>query len=96
MEKDILQQYAGIYEVSIKKLIHRLIINVEDEKIYVEDPDATDRLPKLRLYAESRNKFIIKEVTALKFEFVADEVNHSIKLITYNSRGKDSEWRKIN
>jgi hypothetical protein len=30
----------------------------------------------------------------LRFEFVRDENNNPIKLVTYNTNGKDAEWIK--
>ena len=48
---------------------------------------------KCRLYAESENMFYMKEAQ-LRFEFVRDEKNDPIKLVTYNTNGKDAEWIK--
>ncbi|MEP6948766.1 MAG: serine hydrolase domain-containing protein [Ginsengibacter sp.] len=90
LSEDILRQYIGEY---VFKIGHKLIVTLENAKLFIEDTNPIDRLPKVRLYAESENKFYMKEAP-LKFEFVKDTVNNSLKIITYNSRGKDAEWIK--
>ena len=40
-----------------------------------------------------RQCFISKK-RKLKFEFVNDYSNSSIKIVSYNNRGKDAEWKK--
>jgi hypothetical protein len=32
------------------------------------------------------------EANELRFEFVTDPISNSIKIVTYNNRGKDAEW----
>jgi hypothetical protein len=72
---------------------HKLIVTLENNKLFIEDTNPSDRLPKVRLYTESENKFYMKGA-ALKFEFVKDATSNSLKIITYNNRGKDAEWKK--
>ena len=52
---------------------HTLIVTLENDKLFIEDTNPIDRLPKVRLYAESENKFYMKEAE-LKFEFVKMQV----------------------
>jgi hypothetical protein len=32
----------------------------------------------------------------LRFEFVHDKNNNSLKIVTYTTNGKDAEWIKVN
>jgi CubicO group peptidase (beta-lactamase class C family) len=90
---DILKQYTGVYEISKDNIKnHSLAITFENGKLFVEATNPEDRLPKLQLHAESENKFGIKEVSSLKFEFVKDAGSGSFKIVTYNNRGRDAEW----
>jgi CubicO group peptidase (beta-lactamase class C family) len=90
LSEDILKQYVGAYVFNAD---HKLVVTLENAKLFIEDTNPIDRLPKVRLYAESENKFYMKEAE-LKFEFVKDTINNSVKIITYNNRGKDAEWIK--
>jgi CubicO group peptidase (beta-lactamase class C family) len=91
--KDILKTYIGTYEVILNHVTHDLVVTFENERLFIEASNPVDRLPKVQLYAENKNEFYIKEA-ALKFEFVKD-TDDSFKLVTYNNRGKDAEWKKI-
>ncbi len=51
-------------------------------------------LPKVQLFAESENMFYMKEAR-LRFEFVHDKNNNSLKIVTYNTNGKDAECIKV-
>ncbi len=93
LNEGILKQYAGTYEVTLKNVNHKLIVSFEDGILFIEASNPDDRLPKVQLHAKSENEFYIKEA-ALKFEFIKD-TNNSFKIITYNNRGKDAEWKKI-
>jgi CubicO group peptidase (beta-lactamase class C family) len=88
---DMLKQYAGIYQFNTA---HQLIITFKGGKLFVEDPNPKDMLPKLELHSESATRFYIKEAQ-LKFEFVKDDKGNIIKIITYNTHGKDADWLKI-
>jgi CubicO group peptidase (beta-lactamase class C family) len=91
VDKDDLKHLAGAYRVNEK---HSLIITFKKDKLYVEAVNPKDRLPQVQLYAETESKFYIKEAQ-LKFEFVKDNNGNPVKLITYNSSGKDAEWVKV-
>lgn len=91
--EDILKMYIGTYEVNLNHINHKLIVTFEDGRLSIEASNTDDRLPKVQLYANSKNEFYIKEA-ALIFEFV-NETDNSFKLVTYNNRGKDAEWKKI-
>ncbi|PTS95674.1 hypothetical protein DBR11_20830 [Pedobacter sp. HMWF019] len=67
-------------------------ITEEGGKLFVEALNPNDRLPKVQLYSEAVNNFYIKEAP-LKFEFVNDGTTEAYKIITYNNRGKDAEWK---
>ena len=90
LSEDVLQNYVGMYVFNEE---HKLTISLENGKLYVEANNPNDRLPKVQLYAQSKNMFYIKEAE-LKFEFVNNISNDSIKIVTYNNRGKDAEWTK--
>jgi len=90
LSEAFLKQYVGEYIFNAK---HKLIVTLQNGNLFIEDTNPDDRLPKVQLYAESENRFYMKEAE-LKFEFVNDTTNGSRKIITYNHRGKDAEWRK--
>lgn len=92
LDEAILKQYFGVYEYDSK---NKLIVTLENGSLFIEDTNPDARLPKVQLYAESENKFFIKEVAELKFEFIKDTNKNVVKAVTYNSRGKDAEWKKI-
>lgn len=87
---DFLKRYVGEYVFNVD---HKLIVTLEKGTLFIEDTNSNDRLPKVQLYAQSETMFYIKEAE-LKFEFVNDTSNNSLKIVTYNSRGKDAEWIK--
>nr|WP_068890896.1 serine hydrolase domain-containing protein [Pedobacter panaciterrae] len=91
-DKDM-KEYTGTYQVIVEGVNHELKVSQEGSKLFVEGLNPNDRLPKVRMYAETVNKFYIKEAQ-LKFEFVRDEVSGLNKIVTYNNRGKDAEWKK--
>jgi hypothetical protein len=70
------------------------MVTFEDGRLSIEAANPDDRLPKVQMYATSENEFYIKEA-ALRFEFLKDG-NNFFKIVTYNNRGKDAEWKKIN
>ena len=88
----ILKMYIGTYQVNLNNVNHKLIVTFEDGRLFIEATNLDDRLPKVQMYASSKNEFYIKEA-ALRFEFVRDN-NNSFKIVTYNNRGKDAEWIK--
>lgn len=90
LSNDFLKKYTGEYVFNAD---HKLIVTLESGKLFIEDTNPNDRLPKVQVYAEKENRFYIKEAQ-LKFEFVTDTSNSSLKIVTYNSRGKDAEWIK--
>ncbi|MDB4904430.1 MAG: class beta-lactamase-related serine hydrolase [Mucilaginibacter sp.] len=89
-DKTLLKQYAGVYRFNSD---HQLIITFNGGKLFVEDSNPKDMLPKVELHAESETMFYISEAQ-LKFEFIKDASGNSQKIITYNTRGKDAEWVK--
>ncbi len=91
LPNNILQSYTGTYQFTAE---HSLIINFIDGKLFVEATNPKDRLPRVQLYAATETQFFIKEAP-LKFEFARDTTNNTTKIITYNNRGKDAEWKKI-
>ena len=90
----VLKNYVGTYEVILNNINHKLIVTFEDGRLSIEAANPDDRLPRVLLYATSENEFYIKEA-ALRFEFLKDG-NNFFKIVTYNNRGKDAEWKKIN
>ena len=90
LSTDLLKRYVGEYVFNVD---HKLIVTLEKGTLFIEDTNPNDRLPKVQLYAQSETIFYIKEAE-LKFEFASDTSNNSIKIITYNNRGKDAEWTK--
>jgi CubicO group peptidase (beta-lactamase class C family) len=91
IEEATLKTYVGTY---IFNADHKLIVSYENGSLFVRDTNPKDMLPKVRLYAESENMFYMKEAQ-LRFEFVRDEKNNPIKLVTYNTNGKDAEWIRV-
>jgi CubicO group peptidase (beta-lactamase class C family) len=89
LSADVLERYAGTY---VFKAGHTLLVTLENGKLFIEDTNPNDRLPKVQLHAQSDKRFYIKEAGDLQFEFVTDPANNSVKIVTYNSRGKDAEW----
>jgi CubicO group peptidase (beta-lactamase class C family) len=90
LSTDVLKRYVGEYVFNVD---HKLIVTLENGTLFIKDTNPNDRLPKVQLYAQSETMFYIKEAE-LKFEFVKDTINNSLKIVTYNSRGKDAEWTK--
>jgi hypothetical protein len=93
VKDDVLKSYAGTYEVNVNNINHKLIVTFADGRLSIEASNPEDRLPKVFLYAKSENEFYMKEAP-LRFEFIKDASNNSIKIVTYNNRGKDAEWIK--
>lgn len=89
-----LKPFIGTYEVFAGTVSHRIQITLDGATLYAEALNPDDRLPKVALYAEKENKFYMKEAP-LKFEFVKEGEAGVYKLVTYNSRGKDAEWKKL-
>jgi hypothetical protein len=87
-----LKTYVGTYEVTLSNVNHKLIVTIEDGRLSIEAANSGDRLPKVQMYANSKNEFYIKEA-ALRFEFIKD-TNNAFKIVTYTNRGKDAEWTK--
>ncbi|MDP4260251.1 MAG: serine hydrolase [Bacteroidota bacterium] len=94
VNEDILKSYVGTYEVNINSINHKLIVTFAGGRLSIEASNPDDRLPKVFLYAKSENEFYMKEAP-LRFEFIRD-TNGNFKIVTYNNRGKDAEWTKIN
>lgn len=94
LDEVALKKYTGTYEVLAGTIRHQMRVTLEASKLFVEALNPEDRLPKVQLYAESYSKFYIKEAP-LKFVFVKDDASGAFKLITYNNRGKDAEWKKL-
>lgn len=87
-----LQRYVGLYEVVFKNVSHKMKVSLDGRQLYVEALNPGDRLPKVKLYATEEGMFYIKEAS-LRFEF--SQVGDSLMLTTYNSKGKDADWAKI-
>jgi hypothetical protein len=94
VKEAVLKMYVGTYEVTLNNVNHKLMVTFEDGRLSIEASNADDRLPKVRMYANSENEFYIKEA-ALRFEFIKGP-NNAFKIVTYNNRGKDAEWTKTN
>jgi CubicO group peptidase (beta-lactamase class C family) len=92
VKEAILKTYVGTYEVTLNKVNHKLMVTFEDGGLSIEATNPDDRLPKVKMYANSENEFYINEA-ALRFDFLKDS-NNSFKIVTYNNRGKDAEWVK--
>lgn len=91
MSSAALLTLAGTYKFNAK---HSLIVTAQDGKLYVEASNPDDKLPRVELHAETSDKFYITEAQ-LKFEFVHDAQGNTVKMITYNTAGKDVEWLKV-
>ncbi|MES2427442.1 MAG: serine hydrolase domain-containing protein [Bacteroidota bacterium] len=91
LREDNLEKLTGTYAVGED---HKLIISLKKHKLYVQATNPKDRLPKVELLADGVNHFYIKEAP-LKFEFKADASKQTYTLTTYNSSGKDADWKKI-
>lgn len=81
--QDVLKSYVGTYGVNLNNVDHKLIVTFGDGRLSIEAPNPGDRLPKVFLYAKSRNEFYTKE-PPLRFEFLKDNKN-SFKIVTYNT-----------
>lgn len=90
LDSDSLKRFTGTYTFSTE---HQLVISFRNDTLFVEATNPNARLPQLPLHAESPYLFYIKEAP-LKFEFVWVEADHSYKIVTYNTNGKDAEWKK--
>ncbi|MGN6292570.1 MAG: serine hydrolase domain-containing protein [Chitinophagaceae bacterium] len=90
LDSDSLNRFVGTYTFSTE---HQLVISFTNDTLFVEATNPKAKLPRLPLHAESPYLFYIKEAP-LKFEFVWEEADHSYKIITYNTNGKDAEWKK--
>lgn len=82
------QQYTGVYAFEKSQLF----ITLKNGRFEVKGGVNTD-LPKLLLYAESENKFFLKEVD-IQFEFIRDPNNKVTKLLLYQD-GHHFTWEKI-
>ncbi|HTE26914.1 serine hydrolase [Flavitalea sp.] len=89
LNKDSLRNYIGVYEFNPKT---KLEVTLENDQLFIKCTNPAVRLPKVRLIPESEYKFGIREVAELKFEFIMKNNGKAIKIVTYNSRGKDAEW----
>jgi len=90
-DKTLLKQYAGTYRYNAD---HQLIVTFKDDKLFVEASNPKDKLPQVELHAASESKFYMNEAQ-LQFEFIKDASGKILKVITYNTRGKDAEWVKV-
>ncbi|MDB5003415.1 MAG: CubicO group peptidase beta-lactamase class family [Mucilaginibacter sp.] len=90
LKVDSLGRYAGTY---IYNTEHQMLVTFKDNQLFVEASNPKDRLPQVRLYAKSSNRFYIKEAP-IEFEFI-ESAGRPFKLITYNTHGKDAEWQKL-
>lgn len=92
VKENILKSYVGTYEVTLNNVNHKLIVTFVDGRLFIQASNPDDRLPKVLLYAKSESEFYMKEAP-LRFEFLKD-TNNVYKIVTYNNRGKDSDWIK--
>lgn len=90
LKKDLLWKYMGIYKFNANT---KLKVTLENEQLFIECTNPEVRLPKVHLVPESEYRFGIREVAELKFEFVMNSNGKAMKIISYNSRGKDAEWK---
>jgi CubicO group peptidase (beta-lactamase class C family) len=86
-----LKALCGTYAVGTE---HQMVISLQKHQLYVEATNPKDRLPQVKLFAESPSRFYIKEA-ALKFEFKIDAGTGNYVLTTYNAAGKDADWKKV-
>jgi hypothetical protein len=91
LDEDSLKRFVGIYSFNNT---HSLVITFKDHGLFVEATNANDRLPKLPLFAQGEYQFYIKEAP-LRFVFVMEPGTGQFKIVTYNTGGKDAEWKKI-
>lgn len=94
LNENQLEKYVGMYEVVFNGVSHKMKITLDKKQLYVEALNPEDRLPKVKLHAKDVNKFYIKEAP-LRFEFTQASDNDTLMLTTYNSKGKDADWAKI-
>ncbi|QNL51931.1 beta-lactamase family protein [Olivibacter sp. SDN3] len=94
LNENQLEKYAGLYEVIFKGVSHKMKITLDNKQLYVEALNPEARLPKVKLHANDVNKFYIKEAP-LRFEFTQTSDNDTLMMTTYNSKGKDADWVKI-
>ncbi|MCW3467056.1 serine hydrolase domain-containing protein [Chitinophaga nivalis] len=87
----VLESYVGVYQYTTE---HQLIITREADKLFVKASNPAARLPLVQLHAAAKDSFYIKEAP-LRFVFVREAPDKPLKLVTYNTRGKDAEWVKI-
>jgi CubicO group peptidase (beta-lactamase class C family) len=87
---DDLKQFIGTYTYNTE---HQMIVTYKDNQLFVQASNPKDRLPQVKLYAKSNNRFFIKEA-AIEFVFVPYGADNKFKLITYNDQGKDAEWKR--
>jgi len=90
-DKALLKQYAGTYRYNAG---HQLMVTFKDDKLFVEASNPNDKLPQVELHGLSESKFYMNEAQ-LQFEFVKDASGKILKVITYNTHGKDAEWVKV-
>jgi len=88
---DSLKRYVGTYQYNAE---HQMVVSLKNHQLYVMATNPKDRLPILPLFAQSPLRFYIKEAP-LQFEFQLDNDTHQFKLVTYNTGGKDAEWKKL-
>lgn len=94
LNENQLKQYVGLYEVVANEVSHKMKITLDSKQLYVEALNPEDRLPKVKLYPQETHKFYIKEAP-LRFEFTPNSDGKSFMLTTYNNKGKDADWVKI-
>lgn len=89
LSDDSLKRYAGTYQYNAE---HSMVVSFKNHQLYVMATNPKDRLPLLPMFAQSATMFYIKEAP-LRFEFQPDGDAQKFKLVTYNTGGKDAEWR---
>lgn len=94
LDENQLEKYTGLYEVVFKGISHKMKITLDKKQLYIEALNPEDRLPKVKLHAKEINNFYIKEAP-LRFEFTQTSGNGTMILTTYNNKGKDADWAKI-
>lgn len=91
LNRDSLQRFTGTYVFNEE---HQMVVRLKNDTLLVRAANPNDHLPEVPLHAESDFVFYINEAP-LKFEFQWDEEHKTYKLVTYNTRGKDAEWKKM-
>jgi len=91
IDKVLLKQYAGTYRFNAD---HQLVVIFQDDKLFVEASNPKDMLPQVELHALRENRFYMNEAQ-LQFEFVKDVNGVILKVVSYNTRGKDADWMKV-